>query len=424
MKMQKLDSKFMKRFARENWERKPLLMKNIESDLLQLDDNEVFKLVIKAADRSRKDRKLLGFKFYVNGIRSSDVETLYVLPRKSDKTFVGYNERMERMYQDYCLVCDELLQVNRDKQDLLIEFTRQLYQHVGFPNRFTEMGLYLCNYRKTPIGVHRDPCGVFSFPVVGKKTFRAWTSSYVSEHPELEQSFRYAKHKAHSQVLTADTRDMIYWPSSAWHIAESDGSFSATWSLGVWIDRPTSEVVTETLMKIFTENFDSDAHKMLKSGTVFENEKSAVVNSNGEIRDLPDAFVQSISAIKRMTREELETAFRVSWMSRLAKGGLKNQAGSEELYRLGETIHLRDRKIFWTFAAGTTPLKPKFHFTYGNSGSHLSTSRNLLNLIEALNRGERCEPRKFIRACVGINVKKEMLQALQILGSAGAFLKT
>lgn len=313
MRKTPLDEKFWKRFAGKYWERKPLVLQNIESDLLALDADEVFKLVAEAADRSRREKKLLGFKFFTHGIRSSDVETLFVLPRKSDKSFVGYNERMERMYQDYCLVCDELLQVSRKNREHLIQFTNDLYREVGFPNQFTEMGLYIGNYRKTPFGVHRDECGVFSFPIVGVKKFRAWTSAYASKNPTLQQSFRYSKHKDQSELLEVNPGDMAYWPSSSWHIAESNGSFSATWSLGVWVNKPTQDSVAETLKLLLAK----------KVGPKFLGTTTKLATKGSSQDELPPVFKETIAAIRNLSKGELEEAFRDAWKKHISNSGLK-----------------------------------------------------------------------------------------------------
>ena len=108
---------------------------------------------------------------------------------------------MEKYFSDYCLVCDELLQANQKNWKKLQEFTDTLFTHVGFPNQFVEMGLYLGNYRQTPFGVHVDGCGVFSFPVIGKKTFRLWKSEFGKQHPELDRAHDYSALKKNSQIL-------------------------------------------------------------------------------------------------------------------------------------------------------------------------------------------------------------------------------
>lgn len=232
-----LDQKFWDRFARTFWEQKAFTAQKIESDLTQIDGEAVFDLLVEVAKRARKEKSPLGFKFYVYGLRSSKVETMFVLPRQSDKSLLGYHERMERVYQDYCLVCDELFEIKKERDNPLHTFVRNLYRHVG-KKKLAEVGLYLGNYKKTPFGVHVDACGVFSFPVVGKKKFRTWAASYGNRHSDLEQSFRYSKHKSKSKLLIAKPGDMTYWPSTEWHIAESDGNFSVTWSLAIWLKTP------------------------------------------------------------------------------------------------------------------------------------------------------------------------------------------
>ncbi|MBO9666314.1 MAG: RNA methylase, partial [Bdellovibrio sp.] len=242
-----LDQKFWQNFAKNYWEKKALLLKNVQSSIHEISADEVFKLLVLYADLCRKRHDPEGFKFFIDGFKADAGDVLQVLPEKKDRSLQGYHARMEKLFPDYCLVCDELLTVNLNKQHLLTHFTNSLYHHIGFPNRFTEMGLYLGNYRKTPFGVHVDSCGVFSFPVAGTKSFRLWTPAFVKKNPALDRAFNYDKYKKASELLQAGPGDMTYWPSSAWHIAESDGSFSATWSLGVWVDQPHKNVFSESL---------------------------------------------------------------------------------------------------------------------------------------------------------------------------------
>jgi ribosomal protein L16 Arg81 hydroxylase len=411
MRKNSFDEKFWTRFAKNYWEQKPLVLKKIQSDLLELSDNEVFNLIVAAADQSRRDRSPLGFKFFVNGIRSSDTETLFVLPRRSDRTLLQYNQRMERIYQDYCLVCDELLQVNKDKQFLLNQFTHQLYQHVGFPNRFAEMGLYLGNYRKTPFGVHVDRCGVFSFPIVGRKKFRAWTSDYVRKNPNLDRSFRYTKHKSASQVLEASVGDMTYWPSSYWHIAESDGSFSATWSLGIWVDRLTRETIGETLLALLSEKMGGSMNEATVK--IFAKD-----SADGQILKLPEVFDRAISVLRSLSKAELENSFRQIWMKRIAGHGMKTLARDHGAFRLGKVLKIRhtESPILWTLESAANSTG--FSFCFGDVATQVSTSKRLLKLIKDLNAGGKCVVNEYL----GGSQRADDLRAIRLLGEAGAFL--
>lgn len=182
-------------------------------------------------------------KFFIDGHAQYHEEILELLPVSKDKSLLGYHRRMHELFEDYCLVCDELVQVAGLQWSLLGDFAMGLYRHVGFPVKFAEIGLYLGNYRTTPFGVHVDGCGVLSFPVEGEKHFRVWSPQIVAKNPRLKRSHEFRSFQKHSQLLVAKPGDMAYWPSAYWHIAESNGLFNATWSLGIWLDQPLSGLV-------------------------------------------------------------------------------------------------------------------------------------------------------------------------------------
>ena len=250
-----LDEKFWASFVQKNWEKKPCLIKDFSAGISAIDSAEIFSWLVKYSEYCRKVKKADGLKFYIDGESQYQNEVLQALPVQSDKSLRGYHERMNRIFPDYCLVCDELIQVSHSKQIELKKLVYNLYRRVGLPNRNAEIGLYLGNYKKTPFGVHVDGCGVFSFPIEGIKKFRLWTGAYVQKNPELEMSFDYKKHLKKSTLLTAKKGDMTYWPSQSWHIAESSGEFSATWSLGVWVDQPYLEVLQQTLRPLLSPCF-------------------------------------------------------------------------------------------------------------------------------------------------------------------------
>lgn len=306
----KLDSHFWQGFHKNIWQKNAVVIKNVSTPLLQMDADYVFNLLVDYSARCRKLKTLSGLKFFVDGQRQYDEDVLQILPIKKDKSFVGYHARMNKLFSDYCLVCDELLQVNKSKKNLLTSFTDELYKHVGFPNRFSEMGLYIGNYKKTPFGVHVDACDVFSFPVVGTKNFRIWKPDYIKKNKSLIESHSYEKHKKNSLLLTAQPTDMIYWPSSAWHIAESDGSFSSTWSLGVWVDKTHAEVISEV--------FNDIIKKELKN---LGQSKTTKLSANKNV--LPEIYKKSAHTLSRLTKKQLETEFLKSWKVLISKQGLK-----------------------------------------------------------------------------------------------------
>lgn len=406
-----LDPKFWKNFAAHIWEKKALQVNNLQSPLREISAAEIFELLVLFSDRCRKLNDPEGFKFYIDGYKAGAEDVLQVLPEKSDKSLLGYHERMEKLFPDYCLVCDELLQVNHKKQHLLTAFTEELYRYVGFPNRFSEMGLYLGNYRKTPFGVHVDSCGVFSFPVTGVKRFRLWTSEYAQKNPSLDRAFTYGKHKKSSQLLQAGPGDMTYWPSSAWHIAESDGSFNATWSLGVWVDQPHSHLQSEPLKELL----DSKGSKLRSAPTThFKNLHSPA----GEVTELPEAYAQSIELLQSLSKAELHETFLKSWMKLVSTQGFKNTPQAEVKLTMKSRIQLRSSGALILWQQSPTS-KSKVYLAFGGVLVESTKSSGLFKLIKALNAGDTCLVSAYLK---GATQKKD-LQALQQLACSTLVIK-
>lgn len=403
-----LDQKFWRGFTKNNWEKKPLLLRNVQSSLRELTAAEIFKLLVLYSDRCRRSNNPEGFKFYIEGFKASAEDVLQVLPEKEDKSLLGYHARMNSLFPDYCLVCDELLTVNLKKQHLLTDFTDELYRHVGFPNRFSEMGLYLGNYRKTPFGVHLDSCGVFSFPVAGVKRFLLWTPAFGKKNPGLNRTFKYDKYKKDSQLLEASPGDMVYWPSSAWHIAESDGSFSATWSLGVWVDQPFKELLSEP----FKELLDKKGGALTAATTT---RFKTLHSEAGEVTELPEAYLKSIELLRNLSAVELQEILLKSWMKHISLQGFKTIPRID--FKVSAKSHIRLRSdnslILWQQGLCS---KQTIYFSFGGILVEARKSGGLFKLIKALNAGKTCLVSDFLKGSY-----RNDLRSLQILADFGAF---
>jgi hypothetical protein len=385
----RLDEAFWTKFSRSFWERKSFALQNVDSPLLNMDAREIFNLLVRYANKCRREKDSNGFKFYIHGDRIHESQVLEVLPIARDGSLEGYHQRMERLFEDYCLVCDELLQVNQEKQHLLAEFTSKLYEHVGFPNRFAEMGLYLGNYRKTPFGIHVDGCGVFSFPIAGKKTFRIWPKEPASK-----------RSKKGSFVLSARPGDMTYWPSTAWHIAESDGRFSATWSLGVWVDQPFKT----DLSKIISELVSSRLGERARNGmTPFKSLKSDA----GQVTALPDLYSEAIARLRDLSATELNETFLKRWMTHISKQGFKVVPNKESALKTGAFVRLRERHspILWMHAKESQQL----FLSFNGVQTEARFSQGLLKLVKSINAGQP------------VKVTRRFPQSLRAFALAGAY---
>jgi len=404
-----LDQKFWNNFSQTTWEKKPIALKHVKSDLTEIKEAEIFELVVKYSDICRKNKVASGFKLFIDGIQTYEDEVLQFLPLKKDKSFIGYHQRMNEVFSDYCLVCDELLLVDSTIRNKLTDFTMQLYKSVGFPNRFTEIGLYLGNYKKTPFGVHVDNCGVFSFPVTGVKKFRLWTSEFVQKHPSLNRAFNYAKYNKFSEVIKIEPGDMSYWPSSAWHIAESTGEFSATWSLGIWVDQKHEQSFSKTLNELLKNKFSTRGEATL---THFSNLQSA----NGEVSKLPEVYIESIKALQSLTDAEIREFFLKTWMVHISKQGFKNWPVIELNLSLKSKIRIRYKSAPILWQQGLSE-KSKLLLSFAGVLVETNTKSGLFKMIKRLNEGHSCQVGQFISA----GKKNLDLSVLQKLANAGAF---
>jgi Cupin superfamily protein len=389
---------FWKSFAKNSWEKKPLLAKKFDSPLAKIKAEHIFDMLVEYGDHCRKVQKADGFKLYIDGQIQYDDETLQLLPEKKDKTLQGYHYRMEEMFEDYCLVCDELLQVSQKHLQKLHAFSDHLFSHVGFPNRFAEIGLYLGNYRQTPFGVHVDGCGVFSFPVVGKKTFRLWKPEFATKHPALDRAHEYSKFKKNSETMIATAGDMTYWPSSAWHIAESDGSFNATWSLGVWVDRTHHQ------------NLEIALNPLLKAKLGLLGTQKVTMRKTPS--ELPSNYLKSISVLKNISENEWHDTLLKSWLELSSKNGFKNfpQNKSQPKLSMQSLIELSSSSPILC-----SNLKSKAHVYYAFQRNAIEAvkSASLLKLIQDLNTGKACLISDYLK-------KPHDMKSMQALANQGA----
>jgi len=100
---------------------------------------------------------------------------------------------------------------------------------------------------------------------------------------------------------------MTYWPSSYWHIAESDGTFSVTWSVGIWVDRSCAEFLVDIIKPLLVE--------MLNGGGTTKFRK--LHRKDGRV-ETPD-FLAHAPQILQSLKSELQDACLRAWLESASK---------------------------------------------------------------------------------------------------------
>jgi hypothetical protein len=129
----------------------------------------------------------------------------------------------------------------------------QLHEVMGMPAGGMDLVGFLGDYRRSPFGIHKDSQDVITFVVKGRKRMLVWPLEAFSDRPEVKQvgstlagrgasivlrdQADYSSAVRMATVLDGQPGDVMYWPASAWHIADvgrRDSGLSMTITLGVY----------------------------------------------------------------------------------------------------------------------------------------------------------------------------------------------
>lgn len=227
-----LDKSFWRAFTKTYWSRKPTVIRAPFQRPIAT-PGDVFRGLVAVPQRLGEPRDDL--EFSIEG-RRIVLDLKRWLPRPKDVSLAGYHERLKRdgaTGQLTVLVNEFQNELGWTFYNRLRQFLQGLYEIAGVPAR-AEVDLFLGNYRRTPLGVHRDLADVFCFVVDGRKKFRLWPKeSFQSSSPRYGPG-PYTKYMKGSVCLAGDPGDILYWPSSYWHVAESDGQLVSSLTLGLY----------------------------------------------------------------------------------------------------------------------------------------------------------------------------------------------
>ena len=112
--------------------------------------------------------------------------------------------------------------------DTTAVFSQQLGKVPGTPPvRKWELDVFAGSYPVTPLGIHRDNAGVFSFSIWGKRTYLLWPPDhFVPGHPDLIRPDRAVieRHAAEATRIDVAPGRGVYWPPHFWHVVLADGN--------------------------------------------------------------------------------------------------------------------------------------------------------------------------------------------------------
>jgi 50S ribosomal protein L16 3-hydroxylase len=240
-----LPSDFWRRFGQENWERKPeVFPAAFPGPLLSPDETmRGLKLAfsrLQAGDPGARPRCYLEGAEVTNG-----ADYARMMPTDADQTLEGYAQRLGS--KGFGIVVNAFHVHYPELWYRLRAFFRGLVDSVGLPAGKIDPVFFFGNYPVTPFGVHLDEASVFTFNLAKQKRVLAWPREHFSKRgvPAMDTHLLapHAPHVGTATQLEMGPADLMYWPSSHWHVGVSEGQLLCTLGVGVYFSSTVDGVI-------------------------------------------------------------------------------------------------------------------------------------------------------------------------------------
>lgn len=291
------------------WLKKPVLFKNPFSKPI-MSKGDVFNVLKRyQADLAQhKKRQVIVYdqdRSAINGYHTSIRNNLGVhklLPSEADISFEEFDYRMtsSERYKEYCIYIQE---ANSDQflWDKTRELLHTIHQHLPLSPHKVTCDLFIGNYAKTNFGAHRDPLNNMMFMVFGSRTMLLWDDEVWFEELGNPRDFShvvldYEHFREAAITVNVEEGDMLYWPSSAWHVGENHGELSTSFNVDFFCEKMDSDILSDEILK---ETL-SKAVKNIAREIYAEKEKISEPMVSGHAKtSLPDAYEQMVNEFKQ-----------------------------------------------------------------------------------------------------------------------------
>lgn len=217
-------------FHEQHWDRRPVLFKQVADPPFLAE--EVFRAAV-AATRPHSPFALPAHVQFTVG-RCQQTEPGEYLPEESDATFDGYRKRLATVLEGarYALVVHSFHSFHAPQWLRERAFYEGLWREAGQPLTGAITTLFHGNYEHSPVGVHRDRFATFMYVLRGRKRMRFWPQRPWDE--PVSTVLDYDRFQSTSFAVVAEPGDLLYWPSSYYHVGESvDGPPATSVNVGV-----------------------------------------------------------------------------------------------------------------------------------------------------------------------------------------------
>lgn len=219
-------------FVERYWDRQPVLFQRVEP--APFVEEEAFPATVHAQGPNRDDAIPIHVRLTIE--RKQQTTSGGYLPVDTDQSFDDYERRIADQLDGlrYAVIVNALHAFDFPLWTRERDFFAPLWERIGLPVTGAITTLFHGTYEHSPVGVHKDRFATFMFGLRGRKKMRFWpnrpwtqpVTTVLDYQPYLPESF----------AAEVGPGNLLYWPSTYYHVGENAGTTPAT-SVNVGIPR-------------------------------------------------------------------------------------------------------------------------------------------------------------------------------------------
>lgn len=273
-----------------------------------------------------------------------------------------------------------------------------IYERVGWPRDCADADVLIGDYANTPFGVHLDTGSTISLVLIGNKDYLFWGPESPVRDCDHRGKARYDNYRDGGIVHSVGEGSAVYWPSTHWHVAETDARLSLSVQLAFYVgDRSQQDLLSAI------------------SGLPFNPASlSSTVGSPFECRD---SLLSLVSDLSTFSSEALQAAVLSRWLRWFTGSGFRQVPPPCKLNR-----DLPDTLVRVTGSRLASVHRPGYLIVAANG--HSFEVDDSPRLIDILTMVADCLPgREIVRPSSidnGVGELLNMLHSCHVIAAQGA----
>ncbi len=382
---------FWKKFVSETWEKKTTHL----HFPLQISEDDLFAGMLQAAELEREGWPPNfndPYRVALDGFQVLDTDTFSVfLPSDEDGDMNGYIQRIEGLCDlDIGVQVTKISRFSPVIWQRVRHFLQPFFAAANVIPEIIEIDLFMGRYSQTHFGVHLDAESTFTFGFRGEKNFRMWPLETFTPEMAVEgwptniQDEYYHKFRDDAEVVSTHEGQLLYWPSSVWHLGESPDSWSITLAVALHLKPDPYERVKAVMSQLLPNPpraVDANAYPC------------DISNRSEQAPPLAANLAAALADIRRAVDEEaIDLHLCLDWLKQVSGCGLTATPPPRVVQNLRNDQELRiDGRypIQWRFFPGNKAVIAANG--YGDI-FEMDQSEALASILTKLNQGESVRP--------------------------------